>query len=124
VGGAPLEVCELVIDGATDDLGVTVLELLVELAKGCDLGGADEGEVLGVEEEYKPLPTEGVIGNLLKVILRLLGVDVVQVATLKCGELKLGELISNSQKCHVRLSLETRTVECRFCLRNPLYTHS
>ena len=55
VGGAPVEVAEFVIGASTQHLGVAVFEVFVELAKGRNLGGADEGEVLRVEEHDLPL---------------------------------------------------------------------
>jgi hypothetical protein len=48
---APGEVDEFGVDAGAEELGVAVEELLVELAEGGDFGGADEGEVLGPEED-------------------------------------------------------------------------
>jgi len=73
-------VSELVIGGAAQHLGVAVLELFVQLAKGSDLGRAHEGEVLGVEEDDLPLALVLVQRNLLEVVLWLASVNVVQVA--------------------------------------------
>ena len=55
-GGAdPGKVGVLAVAGGGDDLAVDLAELLGLLAEGDDLGGADEGEVHGVEEENQPL---------------------------------------------------------------------
>ena len=100
VSCAPVEVSELVIGGAAKDLGIAVLELLVQLAKGSDLGRADEGEVLRVEKDHLPLALVLVQGYLLEVVLRLVSVDVVQVATGQGGEVELWELFADSQNRH------------------------
>jgi len=44
----------LVVNGNTDYLGVARLELVSELAECCNLGGANEGEVLRPEEDDAP----------------------------------------------------------------------
>ena len=105
MGGAPVEVGELVVGGAAEDLGVAVLELVVELAECGDLGRADEGEVLRVEEDDLPLALVLVEADLLEVVLRLLGVGLVQVAALECGESELGELVADGENGHVNASL-------------------
>ena len=64
VGGTPLEVGEL---------------------GGLDFGGANEGEILGVEEDNAPLALEAVAVDGLEVILGDLSVNVVKIASLKCG---------------------------------------
>ena len=85
VGGTPLEVGELGVDGSTQNLAVAVEELIVQIAEGLDFGGANEGEVLGVEGDNAPLALEAVAVDGLEVILGDLSVNVVKIASLKCG---------------------------------------
>ena len=85
VGGTPLEVGELGVDGSTQNLAVAVEELIVQIAEGLDFGGANEGEILGVEEDNAPLALEAVAVDGLEVILGDLSVNVVKIASLKCG---------------------------------------
>ena len=94
---------ELVVDRAAEDLRVAVLEVLVELAEGGDLGGADKREVLRVEEDHAPLASVRLVGDGLEVVLGLLSVDLAQVAALQSGELEVGKLVSDGEKCHVIL---------------------
>jgi hypothetical protein len=51
----PGQVHELGIDAAAENLRVAILELMVELTEGRDLGWADESEILGPEEIDLPL---------------------------------------------------------------------
>ena len=53
----------LVVGAAAEDLAVAIGELAVQLAEGGDLGGADEGEVLGPEEVQLPLTGIGLFGD-------------------------------------------------------------
>jgi len=48
---------------------VALIERLVELAEGGDLGRADEGEVLRPEEHDLPLAGLALVGNLLEASL-------------------------------------------------------
>ena len=100
MGRTPVEVGELVIHGAAKNLGIAVLELLIQLAKRSDFGGADKGEVLRVEEHNQPLSWVGAAGNGLKVVLRLRCLNIMQVPTLQRGERELRECIANGQQCH------------------------
>src|SRR5262249_4082070 len=52
---APGQVHELAVDAHAEDLRITSLELLVQLAEGGNLGRAYEGEVLRPEEHDAPL---------------------------------------------------------------------
>lgn len=51
---APSQVGEVAVGGDTEDGGVELLELGEGVVVGEDLGGADEGEVHGVEQENNP----------------------------------------------------------------------
>lgn len=52
---APGQVCEVAVGGDTQDGGVELLELGEGVVEGEDLGGADKGEVHGVEQEDDPI---------------------------------------------------------------------
>ena len=86
---------ELVIDGATENLGVAVFEVIVELTECSNLSGADEGEVLRVEEHDEPLTGVRGVGDGLEVVFGLGSLNVVEVAALECGESELWELIAD-----------------------------
>jgi hypothetical protein len=66
VVGAPGVVHELRVGAAAENLGVTVLEFLVELAEGGDLRGAHEGEILRPEEVNLPLVFVRFVRNRLE----------------------------------------------------------
>jgi len=51
----PGQVHKFGIGAAAENLRVAILELVVELTEGRDLGGADECEILGPEEIDLPL---------------------------------------------------------------------
>ena len=87
---APLEVHEFAVDRDTEDLGVAVLELVVQLAERRDLGRTHEGEVLGPEEHHAPFALVVVAGDGGEVVTGLLGVDLRQVATDQRGQLYAG----------------------------------
>jgi hypothetical protein len=70
---APGEVDELGVDAGAEELRVAVEELLVQLAEGGNLGGADEGEVLGPEEDDLPLAGIALVADFFK---GLLGVQI------------------------------------------------
>lgn len=88
-GGAdPGKVGVLAVAGGGDDLAVDLAELVGLLAEGDDLGGADEGEVHGVEEEDKPLPL--VVGEL----------DVLEVVVDDGGAAEIGCGLTNKSFRH------------------------
>ena len=62
----PGKVGELRVDGAADDLAVELVELGNAVGELDDLGGADEGEVEGVEEEDEPLALVVIKGDGLE----------------------------------------------------------
>src|SRR5215212_4254255 len=68
---APGQVHELRIGRDAVDDGVTLVERLVELAEGGDLGRADEGEVLRPEEHDLPFAGVALVGDLLEGRLRI-----------------------------------------------------
>ncbi len=103
VGCTPVEVGELVVTGAAENDGVAVIELFVELAERGDLGRADEGEVLRVEEHDLPLADVRLVGDLLKVVIRRCSVSVAQVAALESGQIELGKLVTDGEQSHVIL---------------------
>lgn len=53
----PGQVCEVAVGGDAQDGGVELLELGEGIVEGEDLGGANEGEVHGVEQEDDPVGT-------------------------------------------------------------------
>lgn len=77
------------------DLGVAVLELVIELAERRDLGRAHEREVFRPKEHHPPLASVFVTGDSGEVVAGLLGVDLGQVTADESGELVGGELIAN-----------------------------
>ncbi|MCY1465331.1 hypothetical protein D9M71_834620 [compost metagenome] len=58
---APGQLDELVVGRTAEDHGVAVFEVLAQLGEGLDLGRADEGEVLRVEEDDLPLAVKAVL---------------------------------------------------------------
>src|SRR5579863_807980 len=82
----PRQVHELAVDAGAEQLRVTRAELLLELAEGGDLGGADEGEVLRPEEYDLPLAGEALVGERLECLLGIARDD--------AGEGKLGETVA------------------------------
>src|SRR4029453_4547355 len=68
---APGQVHELGIGGDAVDDGVTLVERLVELAEGGDLGRTDESEVLRPEEHDLPFAGVALVGHLLEGRLRI-----------------------------------------------------
>jgi len=86
---APGEVNELGVDAGAEKLRVAVEELLIELAEGGDFGGADEGEVLGPEENDFPLAGVAFVCDLLE---GLFGVEIDHG-----GEIERGEIFADSQ---------------------------
>ena len=105
VGCTPVEVGELVVDGATEDLGIAIFELVIQLAECCDFGGAYESEVLRVEEDDAPLALIGLVVDLLEVVFGLVGVDLAQVSALQRGQFEIRELVTDRQQCHCFLLL-------------------
>ena len=94
MGAAPCVVGVLVVNGNTDYLGVARLELVSELAECCNLGGANEGEVLRPEEDDAPgafVQTLGGDGG--EVVFGLGCFDVSQLTGDNAGELVCGELV-------------------------------
>lgn len=55
----PGQVCEVAVGGDTQDGGVELLELGEGVVVGEDLGGADKGEVHGVEQKNDPVGEGG-----------------------------------------------------------------
>src|SRR5215472_13364598 len=82
----PGEMYVLAVDADAEQLRVAGAELLVELAEGGDLGGADEGEILGPEEHHLPLAGEALVGEGLE---RLRG-----IARYDAGEGEPGETLA------------------------------
>ena len=102
MGAAPCVVGVLVVNGNTDNLAVAGLELVSELAECCDLGGANEGEVLRPEEDDAPgvfVQTLGGDGG--EVVFGLGCFDVSQLTGDNAGELVCGELVADGQNCMV-----------------------
>ncbi len=64
-GALPRQVGEVGIDGAGNHRRAALLELLDPLVEGDDLGGADEGEIEGIEEQDDVLA----LGSFEEVIL-------------------------------------------------------
>ena len=60
---APRQVHELRVDAAAQDLGVAVLEFLVQFAERGDLGRANEGKVFRPKEEDSPFASVVLVGN-------------------------------------------------------------
>lgn len=60
---APRQVHELRVDAAAQDLGIAVLEFLVQFAERGDLGRSYEGEVFRPEEEDSPFALVVLVGN-------------------------------------------------------------
>src|SRR5215510_13072706 len=85
----PRQVHVLRIGRDAVDHRVALVECLVELAEGRDLGRTDEGEILGPEEDDLPLALVGLVGHLLE---GGLGIDA-------CHRLEIegGELVANRQ---------------------------
>ena len=65
----PLPVDEVRVDGASDDLAAVLSEVFGVVAELDNLGGADEGEVKGVEEEHQPFVLVVLEGDFLEVVL-------------------------------------------------------
>lgn len=63
---APGEMDEFGVDAGAEDLRVAFRELLGHLAEFRDLGWADEGEILGPEEEDEPFAFVGIVRNVLE----------------------------------------------------------
>jgi hypothetical protein len=74
-------------------LAVTVGKLLVQIAETLDLGRADEGEVLRVEENELPLALVRLVGDVDERVFDL----VRERAAVDSLEVELGELIANAQ---------------------------
>jgi len=51
-------------------------EFFVQLAKGCDFRGADEGEILGPEEVHLPFARVVDVGESLERLVAIVGADV------------------------------------------------
>jgi len=100
VAAAPGVVRVLVVHRDADDLAVAVLELVVQVAEGGDLGGAHEGEVLGPEEHDAPGALGDGGGDGGEVVLGLVRGDVLEVAGDDGGELVVGELIADGENGH------------------------
>jgi hypothetical protein len=62
----PRQVDVLGIGAAAEYLSIADVELAVQLAEGRDLGGADEGEILGPKEVDLPLAGIAFIGDGFK----------------------------------------------------------
>lgn len=86
---------EFAVNRNPQDLGVAVLELVIELAERRDLGRAHEREVFRPKEHHPPLAWVFVTGDSGEVVAGLLGVDLGQVTADESGELVGGELIAN-----------------------------
>jgi hypothetical protein len=64
----PSSVGEVGVDGAADDFAAVLAEVLGLVAELDDFGGADEGEVEGVEEEQQPLAAVVLERELLELV--------------------------------------------------------
>jgi hypothetical protein len=62
----PGVVDEFAIGAASEHLRITILKVAIEFAECGDLGGANEGEILGPEEVDLPLIFEILIADRLK----------------------------------------------------------
>lgn len=93
----PREVGVLAVARRGDDLAVDLAELGSGLAERDDLGGADEGEVHGVEEEDEPLAL--VVGEL----------DVLEVKVDNGGAAEVGSGLTNKSFGHLCYGV---TVNC------------
>ena len=70
IGGiVPCLVNKVGIGGYRIDLTVCCLELIVDVCKILKLGGADKGEVCGVEEEYAPLAENVGLADGLELVI-------------------------------------------------------
>ncbi len=91
----PAELGVLVVDRAAHDDRVAVLELPVEPGESGDLGRADEGEVLGIEEDHLPLPREALRVDGLE------GADALLFVVVETGlharDLEVRQLFANTQ---------------------------
>src|SRR5262249_39703852 len=90
----PREVDEVRVGARAEDLGVALMELAVLLSELGDLGGADEGEVHGPEEDDLPLAREVLVGDVLE-LLALLEAH-------RGLEVECGKLVSDRQHCPSR----------------------
>ena len=66
---------ELAVDAHAEQLRVARFEFPLELAKGCNLGGTHEGEVLRPEEHDLPLAGEAVAREGLEAVRQVAGDD-------------------------------------------------
>ena len=86
---APRKVNVLGIDAGAENLRIAVREILIRLAKGGDLSGAYEREILRPEKVDLPLAGIALIGDGLEGVLDV-GAD-------DAGKFESGELLSNSE---------------------------
>ncbi|MNJ72703.1 hypothetical protein D3C77_694010 [compost metagenome] len=90
----PGQVGELAVGGGTDQLGVAVAERLQQVAITLDLGGADEGEVLGPEEQHLPFAGVAVVIEPLEGRVRAGGTFRVVV---HCQQVERRQLVSDGE---------------------------
>ena len=69
IGLNPGQVAELAVNGNTKNLGVAAGEISVAIAECRDLGGADEGEIEGIEEKHHVLAAVVGKADLLKLLI-------------------------------------------------------
>ncbi|MCY1187974.1 hypothetical protein D9M73_290200 [compost metagenome] len=91
---APGKVDELAVGGGADQQGVAVVELLQQVTEGLDLGRADEGEILGPEEQHLPLAEKAVLVDSLEGVFRAGGVFRVMVHR---QHVEYRQLVSNGE---------------------------
>jgi len=70
---APGQMDVLGVHARPQDFRLTILELAVQAPELGDLGGADEGEILGPEEQHHPLAGVALVGDGLEGFVRVGG---------------------------------------------------
>src|SRR5262244_475075 len=96
----PGQVHEVGVGARAEDLSITLEELVVLLPELGDLGGADEGEVHGPEEDDLPLARVVLLGDVLE-LLALLQAH-------RSLEVERRKLVSYGQHCCIAPSLSLR----------------
>jgi hypothetical protein len=97
---APAQLGVLVVGRAAQDHRVALLELTAQAGELGDLGRADEGEVLRVEEDDLPLAGEALVVERLEGALAILFMAV--ELGLHARDLELRQLLANTQHQSLR----------------------
>ena len=92
---APGQLAEFIVRGTGQHDGVTVGELFSQIVEGHDLGRADEGEILRVEDDDLPLAREAFIRQRFEGAFAIFFVSV--EARLHTGDFEFGKLVANTQ---------------------------